>query len=399
MADKVVLAFSGGLDTSWCVPWLLEQGHEVVTATVDVGGISAEEAEALRIQSQTLGATQHVHVDAREMYFEEVVRYLLAGNVMRGGIYPLCVGSERALQARESARVAQEVGATAVAHGCTAAGNDQVRFDIALRAYAPDIKAIAPIRDLAPSRPDQVAYLQERGLPVPAFGADYSVNSGLWGVTIGGKETKTTDQTIPEDAWQRTRGAFARPVPEERVTISFYRGRPDGLDGIKGDSVEAIEKIDAVAARHGIGRGIHLGETVLGVKGRVAFEAPAATLLIAAHRELEKLVMTSRQIMAKDQMAALYGEYVHTGQFPDPVCRDIEAFLASSQERVTGKVHVVLRSGSFMVEGVESPYSLHSASRAVYGEAVGEWEPRDAQGFSTIVGLPSVLHARAGRQH
>lgn len=398
MAEKVVLAFSGGLDTSWCVPWLIEQGHEVVTATVDVGGISPEEREALRVQSKTLGAVDHIHVDAREMYFEEVVRFLLAGNVMRGGTYPLCVGSERALQARESARVAARVGATAVAHGCTAAGNDQVRFDIALRAYAPDVTALAPIRDLAPSRPDQVAYLKERGLPVPPFGADYSVNSGLWGVTIGGNETKTTDQTIPESAWQRTRGVFDSPPKEERVTLSFYKGRPDGLGGVKGDSVEAIEKIDAVAARHGIGRGIHLGETVLGVKGRVAFEAPAATLLVAAHRELEKLVMTSRQIAAKDQLSALYGEYVHTGQFPDPVCRDIEAFLASSQERVTGEVKVVLRTGSFMVEGVTSPFSLHRASRAVYGEAVGEWEPRDAQGFCTIVGLPAVLHARAGRQ-
>ncbi|MBS1707599.1 MAG: argininosuccinate synthase, partial [Armatimonadetes bacterium] len=212
MAEQVVLAFSGGLDTSWCVPWLREQGHEVITATVDVGGISAEEAAALRVQSEVLGAVDHVHVDAREMYFEEVVRYLLAGNVLRGGTYPLCVGSERALQARESARVATERGAKAVAHGCTAAGNDQVRFDIALRAYAPDIRALAPIRDLAPSRPDQVEYLKQRGLPVPAFGADYSVNSGLWGVTIGGKETKTTDQSIPESAWQRTRGVFDSPV-------------------------------------------------------------------------------------------------------------------------------------------------------------------------------------------
>ncbi len=397
MAEKVVLAFSGGLDTSWCVPWLTEQGFEVVTATVDVGGISAEEAELLSSQSKTLGASEHIHVDARKMYFEEVVRYLLAGNVLRGGTYPLCVGSERALQAREAARVAEKVGAKAVAHGCTAAGNDQVRFDIALRAYAPDVKAIAPIRDLAPSRPDQVAYLKERGLPVPAFGADYSVNSGLWGVTIGGNETKTTDQTIPETAWQRTRGAFDRPVPEERVSVNFYKGRPDGIGGTRGDSVEAIERIDAIAARHGIGRGIHLGETVLGVKGRVAFEAPAATVLIAAHRELEKLVMTSRQIVAKDQVSALYGEYVHTGQFPDPACRDIEALLHSSQDRVTGEVHLVLRTGSFMVEGVTSPHSLHAASRAVYGEAVGEWEPRDAQGFCTIVGLPSVLHARAGR--
>jgi argininosuccinate synthase len=335
-------------------------------------------------------------VDGRETLFDEVVRFLIMGNVLRGNVYPLCVGAERSLQAREVARVAKEVVAKAVAHGCTAAGNDQVRFEVALRTVAPELEIIAPIRDRHPSREDEVRYLKERGLPVPAKGAAYSINAGLWGVTIGGQETKGTRDSIPEEAWVRTRGAFDRNRSPERHVLGFASGVPSSLDGQPLHPVALIEKLDPLAAQYGIGRGIHLGETILGMKGRVAFEAPAAGVIITAHRELEKLTLTARQQSVKEQAARAYGDLVHEGQFLEPTCRDIEALLLSSQARVTGEVHLLFRTGSVFVEGVTSPWSLRDASSSVYGEAIGEWTPEDARGFSRIVALPGMLHARAG---
>ncbi len=393
---KVILAFSGGLDTCWCIPVLREQGFEVITATIDVGGFSQEEAAEIAARSAALGAVDHVVVPAQELFFDEVVRYLIFGNVMRGGIYPLCVGAERALQAREAGRVARNLGAEAVAHGCTAAGNDQIRFEVALRTLAPQLQILAPVRDLNPARSDQLALLRSNGLDFPAEKATYSINSGLWGVTIGGAETGTTDRSIPESAWLRTRGAFDHPTAPESHTIGFERGMPISLDGNMAPPVELIRQIDALAARFGIGRGIHLGETILGIKGRVAFEAPAATLIVQAHRELEKLTLTKRQIALKDTVSAVYGEWVHEGLFTEPASRQAECLLADSQHRVTGTVHLDLRPGSAFVTGVESPHSLHAASRAVYGEAVGEWTPEDAKGFGRLYGLAGILHARAG---
>lgn len=398
MGETVVLAFSGGLDTSWCVPWLREEKNaDVVTVTVDVGGLDAAGRGGLEARSRELGATRHVLVDARQTFFDELVRFLVMGNVLRGNLYPLSVGAERSLQAREVARIAREVGSRAVAHGCTAAGNDQVRFEVALRTAAPDLDILAPIRDLAPSREDEVAYLRSRGFAADEKTADYSVNSGLWGVTIGGKETIGTREPLPEEAWERTRGAFDAPLPPERHVLGFAAGVPSALDGEELSPLDLIEKLDGMAARHGIGRGIHLGETILGMKGRVAFEAPAPTVLIAAHRELEKLTLTARQQRVKDTVAAVYGDLVHEGQFLEPACRDIEALLSASQTRVTGEVHVLFRAGSVFVEGVTSPWSLRDASSSVYGEAIGEWTPEDARGFSRIVGLPGMLHARAGK--
>lgn len=399
MSETVVLAFSGGLDTSWCVPWLREQRHcRVVTVTVDVGGMNAEERSALEARALQLGADQHVFVDGRERLWNELLRFLVMGNVLRGNVYPLCVGAERSLQAREVARVARELGACGVAHGCTAAGNDQVRFEVALRTVAPELEIIAPIRDLHPSRQDEVDFLEKRGLPVPGFGAAYSVNAGLWGVTIGGKETTTTAGSLPESAWVRTRDAWSRTRAPEQHRIGFERGIPCCLDGQKLHPVDLVEKLDALAAPFGIGRGIHLGDTILGMKGRVAFEAPAAITLIHAHRELEKLTLTARQQQLKDGVARLYGDLVHEGQFLEPTCRDIETLFLSTQQRVTGEVLVAFRTGSFFIEGMSSPHSLRDASRSVYGEAVGEWTPEDARGFSRLLALPGMLHARAGAQ-
>ena len=399
MGSPIVLAYSGGLDTSFLVPWLAEhERRPVITVTVDTGGIDVAAAGALAERSAALGALAHHQVDARAEYFEQVLRFLIMGNVRRGQLYPLCVGAERVMQAQTLARVATELGSDTVAHGCTAAGNDQVRFEVALRTLAPDLTVLAPVRDQAFRREDELAYLRERSLPVPPTGAKYSVNRGLWGVTIGGQETLTSAGSIPDNAWILTRDAFMRARPAERHTLSFREGRPVALDGKADTPVAIIEMLESLAAPFGIGRGIHLGDTIIGTKGRVAFEAPAAEVLLTAHRELEKLVLTGRQQRIKDLVAQPYGDLVHEGQLLDPVCRDIEALLLSSQQRVSGDVHLVLQPGTVFIAGVESPWSLMAASRGVYGEAAGEWSASDALGFSRIAALPGVFYTRAGER-
>jgi argininosuccinate synthase len=397
-AEPIVLAYSGGLDTSFLVPWVAENtGRPVITVTVDTGGIDAATAGTLASRARALGSIEHHTVDARADYFQQVLRFLIMGNVRRGQLYPLCVGAERVMQAQTIALMARKLGTNTIAHGCTAAGNDQVRFEVALRTLAPDLTVLAPVRDHAFQRKDELAYLEERKLPVPPWGAAYSVNRGLWGVTIGGKETLNSHGSIPDEAWVLSRDAFSKPQPPERHTISFEKGIPSALDGRKLDPVALIEELEIIGAKFGIGRGVHLGDTIIGTKGRVAFEAPAAETLLNAHRELEKLVLTARQQRIKELVANPYGDLVHEGQLLDPVCRDIEALLVSSQARVTGDVHVLMRPGSLFVEGVDSPYSLMAASRGVYGEAAGEWTATDALGFSKIVSLTGVFHRRAGQ--
>ncbi len=396
-AAPIVLAYSGGLDTSFLVPWIREHhARPVITVTVDTGGIDAAGAATLRERALALGALAHHQVDARADYFEQVLRFLIMGNVRRGQLYPLCVGAERVMQAQTIARMARGLGTGMIAHGCTAAGNDQVRFEVALRTLAPELQILAPVRDQAFKRSEELEYLQQRSLPVPPFGAAYSINRGLWGVTIGGQETLSSGGTIPESAWVLSRDAFSAPRAPVRHTLSFVHGRPTAIDGTSLGPVELIERLEALAAPYGIGRGIHLGDTIIGTKGRVAFEAPAAEVLLTAHRELEKLVLTARQQRVKESVASVYGDLVHEGQLLDPVCRDIEALLLSSQERVTGTVRVLLRPGALFIEGVDSPYSLMAASRGIYGEAAGEWTAVDALGFSKIVALPGVFHRRAG---
>jgi argininosuccinate synthase len=395
--EPILLAFSGGLDTSFCVPWLKDTYRRpVVTVTVGTGGIDAEAAQSLARRSKELGAVEHHLIDARAGYFEQVLKYLIMGNVRRGGVYPLCVGAERVLQAQTIAQIALKLETKMVAHGCTAAGNDQVRFEVALRTLAPDLEIIAPVRDRAFKRPEQLKYLKDHALPIPPFGGAYSVNRGLWGVTIGGKETLTSEGSIPEDAWVLSQNAFSNPRPPERHRVAFDAGVPCALDGERLPAVAIIEKLEALAGPFGIGRGIHLGDTVIGTKGRVAFEAPAAEVLLTAHRELEKLVLTGKQARIKDSVAQPYGDLVHEGQHLDPVCRDIEALLLSSQARVSGEVNLLFRPGSAFVEGVTSPYSLMAASKGVYGEAAGEWTPTDALGYSKMLALTGIFFKRAG---
>ena len=394
-ASPIVLAYSGGLDTSFCVPWLSEKYRRpVVTLTVNTGGIDSGQAHSLERRAMALGAERHLLVEARPQFFDEVIRHLIAGNVRRGHTYPLCVGAERGVQAAILARTAREQGSDTVAHGCTAAGNDQFRFEMAMRALAPEITVLAPVRDESLQRGEQVAYLSDHGAPPLPAGGDYSINRGLWGVTIGGRETLTSGDSIPESAWVLSAGALENPPPEETHELKFEAGLPLAWDGEAMRPVELIETLEAAGGRFGIGRGIHLGDTVLGSKGRVAYEAPAAEILLCAHRELEKLTLGAGQMRLKDTLAAVYGDLVHEGKHLDPVCRNIEAFFDSSQERVSGRVRLTLRPGAVWVRGVESPHSLLAASRGVYGETAGEWSPRDALGAARVMALPGMLHSR-----
>lgn len=396
--SPIILAFSGGLDTSFCVPWLKETfGRDVVTATVDTGGIDAAAAIALQERALALGAIEHVVVDAKQDFFDTVIRHLIAGNVLRGQAYPLCVGAERGLQAERLAQLAAERGASTVAHGCTAAGNDQVRFEVALRTLNPGLEVLAPVRDNNWIREEQLQFLEQRGLPLPAQGSDYSINRGLWGITIGGQETLTSENTLPESAWVLSANAFENPQAPSSHSLEFANGIPVALNGDTMSPVALIEQLEQLAGSYGIGRGIHLGDTVLGTKGRVAFEAPAAITLITAHRELEKLVLSAQQARVKDSLASTYGDLVHEGKQLDLVCADIEAFLSSSQQRVSGTVKFSLRPGNLFIEGVSSEYSLLAATKGVYGESAGEWSAADALGHARILSLSGSLQTRAGQ--
>ena len=394
--SPIILAFSGGLDTSFCVPWLRETyGRDVVTATVDTGGIDEQAAAALEERAIALGAIEHVLIDCKQDFFATVITHLIAGNVLRGQAYPLCVGAERGLQASRLAQLAKDRNATTVAHGCTAAGNDQVRFEVALRTLHPGLEILAPVRDNSWVREEQLKYLEDHSLPLPAQGSAYSINRGLWGITIGGQETLTSERSIPEDAWVLSANAYSNPQAASQHTLEFAAGVPVALDGNALSPVSLIESLEQLAGNYGIGRGIHLGDTVLGTKGRVAFEAPAAITLITAHRELEKLVLSAQQMRVKDSIAAVYGDLVHEGKQLDLVCDDIEAFLQSSQQRVSGTVTFSLQPGNLFIEGVTSKHSLLAATKGVYGEAAGEWTAADALGYARILSLPGSLQSRA----
>lgn len=398
-ASPILLAFSGGLDTSFCVPWLKETfGRDVVTVTVDTGGLDADAAARLERRALALGAAEHLLVDRKQAFFDGVIRFLVAGNVRRGQLYPLCVGAERGVQAQTLAVIARERQSSTVAHGCTAAGNDQVRFETALRTLAPGLEILAPVRDNNWVRAEQLAYLEKHGLPLPEQGSAYSVNRGLWGITIGGRETLTSQQGLPEEAWVLSANAWSDPAPATAHRVSFEAGIPVALDGERLEPVALIEALEALAGRYAVGRGIHLGDTVLGTKGRVAFEAPAAEVLITTHRELEKLVLSAQQSRIKDMLSSIYGDLVHEGRQLDLACRDIEAFLVSSQRRVTGDVDFTLRPGNLFVTGASSPHSLMAASAGVYGESAGEWTAADALGYARILSLTGSLQTRAGER-
>lgn len=395
-SGPIVLAFSGGLDTSFCVPYLIETtGRPIVTVTVDTGGLEPGAYEELRDRSLALGASDHVTLDARDQLFNDVLTYLIKGNVLRGGVYPLCVGPERVVQARAVAATAREFGATAIAHGSTGAGNDQIRFDGALRILTDGIQLIAPVREHGFTREYMAAYLAERGHAFSAERATYSINKGLWGTTIGGKETHSTNLPLPEDAYPDTVAPEAAPASGRTLSIHFEAGVPVSIDGVALSGVDIVEALNAIGAEHGVGRGMHVGDTILGIKGRVGFEAPAALILIAAHRELEKLVLSRWQLFQKGQLGDFYGMLLHEGQYFDPVMRDIEAFLDQSQQRVEGTVDLHLQQGHARVLGASSPCSLFDTGVASYGETNALWDGRDAEGFARLYGLQAFLASRA----
>ena len=390
----LALAFSGGLDTSFCVPYLADRGWAVHTVHVDTGGAGPAELEAIGRQAKAVGAVKHHTVDARQAVFDRFVRYLIQGNVLRGEVYPLSVAAERTQQATSVIEVARRIGATAVAHGSTGAGNDQVRFDIAFRVLAPELSIITPIREEGLKREQAIAFLEERKLPVPPKAGSYSINRGLWGTTWGGGWT--------HDTWAGPPVELLEPPAEtpaiREIVLAWSEGMPTRLDGAALTGPELIRQLGDLAAAYGIGRGIHVGETALGIKGRIGFEAGAALVLIAAHRELEKLVLTKWQTFWKDQLGTFYGDRLHEGHYFDPALRDIEAFFASSQHRVTGETRVRLAPGRFLVTGTRSPFSMMDPSVATYGEENRLWTGDEARSFSRVAAIPELLAAKVGEQ-
>jgi argininosuccinate synthase len=388
----VALAFSGGLDTSYCVPRLAEQGFAVHTVYVNTGGSTAEDLAAIAKQARAVGAVDHHEVDARAEVFTRFVRFLIQGNVLRGEVYPLSVSAERTQQAISVIDVARQIGARAVAHGSTGAGNDQVRFDVAFRVLAPDLRIITPIRDEGLSRDRTIAYLEAHNLPVPPKSGAYSINRGLWGTTWGGGWTHDTWAPPPSELLDPPADA---PAPRD-IVIAWKDGVPLSIDGKSLDGSDLVAELGQLTEAYGIGRNIHVGETALGIKGRIGFEAGPALVLIAAHRELEKLVLTKWQTFWKDQLGRFYGDRLHEGHYFDPALRDIEALLTSSQQRVVGETRVHLAAGRYAVTGTRSPFSMMDPAVATYGEENRLWTGEEARAFSRVAAIPSFLAARAG---
>ncbi len=388
MSKKVVLAYSGGLDTSFAVKYLSEElGYEVHTALANTGGFSKSETEALAKRAISLGAKSHVTLEIENDYYQKCIRYMIYGDVMRNGTYPISVSSERTFQAIAIIEYAKKIGADAVAHGSTGAGNDQVRFDLTFRVLAPEIEIITPTRDLTLTREYEINYLKERGIEADFKKMEYSINKGLWGTSIGGKETLKSEQTLPESAYP----SQVSSVEPQRMTISFNKGEITAVNGQEFSSkVDAIRKVEEIGSQYGIGRDMHIGDTIIGIKGRVGFEAAGAILIIAAHRMLEKHTQTKWQIYWKEQVANWYGMFVHEAQYLEPVMRDIEKMLESSQRNVTGTVELLLRPYSFTLVGVDSPYDLMKTDFGEYGEVNKAWSADDVKGFTNI--LSNQIH-------
>ncbi len=381
---KVLLAFSGGLDTSFCVKYLSDEcGYEVHTAVANTGGFDAEELARIEERALALGATSHAALDVTKDYYNKSIRYMVYGNVLRNGTYPISVSSERIFQAIAIIEYAKEIGAEAVAHGSTGAGNDQVRFDLTFEILAPEIEIITPTRDMILTREYEINYLKERGYVADFVKMEYSINKGLWGTSIGGKETLKSEQTLPESAYPSQVTASG----EESLKISFEKGEIAAINGKAYDNkVEAIVALEAICSKYGIGRDMHIGDTIIGIKGRVGFEAAAPIVIIAAHKMLEKHTLTKWQQYWKDQMSTWYGMFLHEAQYLEPVMRDIEQFLESSQANVSGTVEVMLRPLGYTLVGVDSAWDLMKTDFGEYGEVNKAWSADDVKGFTKILG-------------
>jgi argininosuccinate synthase len=384
MKEKVVLAFSGGLDTSFCAMYLAKElGYEVHTAVANTGGFSEEELKVIEDKAYRLGAKSHVTLDVTQEYYDKSIRYMVFGNVLRNGTYPISVSSERIFQALAIINYAKELGAGYVAHGSTGAGNDQVRFDLTFDVLAPEINILTPTRDLLLSREAEINYLKEHGYVADFTKMEYSINKGLWGTSIGGKETLKSEQTLPEEAYP---SQVVKTEPET-ITLQFEKGELCGVNGEKSeDKISLINKLEAIASRFGIGRDMHIGDTIIGIKGRVGFEAAAPLLIINAHKMLEKHTLTRWQQYWKDQLGNWYGMFLHEAQYLEPVMRDIEKFLESSQQNVTGTVIIKLRPLGYTLVGVDSTFDLMKTDFGEYGEMNRAWSADDVKGFTKILG-------------
>lgn len=389
MNNKVVLAFSGGLDTSFCVPYLKnEKGLEVHTIMVNTGGFSEAEAKAIEERALTLGAASHVTVDASHTYYKKGLKYLIYGNVLKNATYPLSVSSERVFQALEVYKHVKKLGASYVAHGSTGAGNDQVRFDIVFVILAPEVQIIAPIRELSIARQDEIKYLNDHGFNFSWEKAKYSINQGLWGTSVGGVETLSSEGYLPEEAYpiQVTKHGH------EHVKIGFKAGEPVSLNGNEMDPVELIKQLHAIAAPYGIGRDTHVGDTIIGIKGRVAFEAAAPLILIKAHHLLEKHVLTKGQLYWKDQISYWYGQQMHEAMYLDPVMRDMEAMMDNMEQFVTGEVEIELMPYHFSVLGCSSTHDLMNSKFGSYGEINRSYTGQDVVGFTKVLANPLKIY-------
>ncbi|MCM5530683.1 argininosuccinate synthase [Parasegetibacter sp. NRK P23] len=390
MAKKVVLGFSGGLDTSYCVKYLGEdKGYEVHSIIVNTGGFTREELEKIEQHAYKLGVKTHTTVNAVKSYYDSIIRFLVYGNVLKNNTYPLSVSAERLSQALHIAEHVKTLNADAVAHGSTGAGNDQVRFDMIFNIMIPGVEIITPIRDLKLSREEEIAYLKGKNVDMNFEKSMYSINKGLWGTSVGGKETLNSRGVLPEEAWPTQVTATGT----EEVKLSFEKGE---LKAVNDQSFEhptdAIINLQSIAGKYGVGRDIHVGDTIIGIKGRVGFEAAAPMVILKAHHALEKHVLTKWQLNWKDQLALFYGNWLHEGQIMDPVMRDIEAYFISSQENVTGDVFVQLKPYHFVVSGIESSFDLMSSKFGKYGEMNNGWSGEDVRGFSKIFGNQTMIY-------
>ncbi len=385
---KLVLAYSGGLDTSYCARYLsAEKDFEVHAVSVNTGGFSESEITEIGRKAIELGATSYTSLDAVQTFYDTVVKYLIFGNVLRNNTYPLSVSAERIVQALEIVRYAREKGAQYIAHGSTGAGNDQVRFDMIFQILAPEIEIITPIRDLRLSRDAEISYLKEKGIDMAWEKAKYSVNRGLWGTSVGGEETLTSNLPLPDQAFP----AKLRESSPRQLRLTFVKGEFTAIDGKSMPAVEAINTLSEIASQYAIGRDIHVGDTIIGIKGRVGFEAPASLIIIKAHHLLEKHTQSKWQQFQKEQLGNFYGMLLHEGNYLDEVMRNIEAFLTDTQKYVSGEVYVTLHPYRFQLDGISSPHDLMNASFGTYGEMNKGWTADDARGFIKILSNPGKI--------
>lgn len=395
MKKKVVLAFSGGLDTSFCAIHLTRDlDLEVHSVIVNTGGFSDQELKQIEERAYALGVTSHSVVDETENFYTSCIKYLVFGNVLKNATYPLSVSAERVSQATAIANYVKKIGAEYVAHGSTGAGNDQVRFDMIFNILIPGVEIITPIRDLKLSREEEIEYLKKHGVEYNFEKAQYSINKGIWGTSVGGKETLTSYGTLPEEAWPTQ----VTETGVRDIELEFLKGELVGIDGEKLSPTKAIQKLQAIAQPYGIGRDIHVGDTIIGIKGRVGFEAAAPIIIIKAHHTLEKHTLTKWQLSWKDQLSSFYGNWLHEGQFHDPIMRNIEAFLTDTQKTVSGKVFVQLHPYRFQVIGIESKHDLMSSKFGSYGEMNLSWTGEDVKGFSKIFGNQVMIYHKVNNE-